>query len=1123
MTDLLQATAPQRNAAVLASAGTGKTWLLVTRLVRLLLHGARPEHILAVTFTRKAAAEMQSRLAERLFHLAACGETELNLALGEIGVVADAVLRQRARCLYQQHLLCERPIRTLTFHALCQELLRRFPLEAQIPPGFELLEATASLENEAWEALFTEATAAPDGPLASALEALLDACGNLYNTRTALESFLRHRSDWWAYTAGEDPVAHAEALLRQRLEIDPDVDATAEFFSQRCLADLVEFAALLRRHPTAANARHAELLERALTGGSDPALRLEQVAGVFLTLGGTPRARRPGNTQVRSMGEAAQARFLSLHETLCARLDELREHDARAATLRLSSAWYRAGTGLLAHFQRLKEERRALDFTDLEWKTYCLLNHSDNAEWVQYKLDQRIEHLLVDEFQDTNPTQWRLLLPLLQEMAAGMPERARSVFLVGDAKQSIYRFRRAEPRLLGTAADWLTRNVHGERHTMNISWRAAPAVVDAVNRVFGNDPLASLIDAFEPHTTHHGTLWGRAELLPLVNAEPPAPARAVQGLRNPLHAPRVLEEDQRHYREGQRVAARIRALLDAGTVIGAGEKARPLTCDDIFILLRNRIHAAQYECALRDAGVPYVGAERGALLESLEVRDLVALLEVLIAPFDNLALVQVLRSPMFAVGDDDLARLAKGSGHWIGRLQDLAPALPPEAPLARAARWLGRWRELVGRIPVHDLLDRIYSEGDVPARYEAAFPQALRGRVGANLTRFIELALEVDSGRYPSLPRFLSRLRELRADSRDAPDAAPVVDAAGRVRMLTIHAAKGLEAPAVFIVDAASSPHAPAAFQAVIGWPADSERPNHFLLAGKRPQLDAVSRALLDAELQAQQREDANLLYVAMTRARQLLFISACAPGRGEALGWYGAILKCVGAEPRQDASLVLSESGTMPRSAARPSAQVPRLVVDPRLAQPLQAPRLPEAVTPSTADIPEPRSDDATAPSPAQRRGVALHRMLQLASVLPRPPVETVLRQVGVELGIAERDVLRQWWGEVASLLEAADLRWLYDPTRYRKAYNEVPVQYQSGGRLVHGVIDRLVVTEAEATVVDYKTHAGATRDRLAALAGPYLVQLGCYREAVRLLWPGKPVRAVLIFTACAGIYQLP
>ena len=1108
---------PTINATVMASAGTGKTWQLVTRLVRLLFAGVKPDAILAITFTRKAAAEMQTRLSERLLTLAAADDTALRAELTAMGIDDDNA-PTRARRLYEELLQAERPLRTTTFHAFCQEILRRFPLEADVPPGFELVEKTGELRTAAWDALVGGATVKPDDALAGDLQLLLQQLGSQANLQTALDSFLEHRSDWWAFTADtQDPSGHANTVLQQLLQIEPDSDPLQSLFNDETLQLAVEFRDLLKLHNTTKNEHHVALFALILDETAETTARHEALREVFLTKKGDPLQRKESKVQEKAMKAEGQQRFLQLHTRFCEQLAHVQGQLAALATWHTNGAWYRCGEQLLTHYQRIKEERRLLDFTDLEWRAYQLLTVGDNAHWVQFKLDQRIDHLLVDEFQDTNPTQWRLLLPLLQEMAAGNSERQRSVFLVGDGKQSIYRFRRAEPRLFHVAHDWLQQHLHAEAFPLHVSRRSAPAVMHCVNAVFGDDgPLAGILDGFSQHDTHHRELWGRVELLPLIEPFPAEEAPPRVTLRHPLREPRVLQFDDRYLREGEAIAAHINALLADGTIVGNGATARPLHYGDVLILIRNRNHVADYEQALRAAGIPYIGADRGTLLESLEVDDMVCLLQTLITPYNNLALAQVLRSPMFDCSDEQLSRLAACSdrGTWFERLSLAAADQPAGSPLQRAAACLRRWHQSAGSIPIHDLLDRVYSEGNVMARYEAAFPVHLRPRVRANLTRFIELALEIDHGRYPSLTGFLARLGELR-EQNEAPDEAPA-SGGERVRLMTIHASKGLEAAVVFLADAAAAAGNDRPYHTQVGWPAEQARPDFLLLTGRKAQQDPFTQAHLAQEREAAQRESANLLYVALTRARQLLYISGCRPGRGDDLGWYGVL---------QQALSSATDGNTLENG------------------NPAPLPNLPPP-TPTTAVPPVPAQLNSVLPIRRQRReiapsrqgdihatghvdddgrlrGIAIHRMLQLTD--QNRDTTAIQQQVAAELQLPFGDTeLAQWWQETLAVREAPQLRDLFDATSYQQAWSEAPIQYDQDGCTVYGIIDRLVLREDEAIIVDYKTHRQAADGALEPLIEAYRPQLRHYADGVRRLWPERTIRALLLFTAIPAVVDV-
>ena len=933
----LQAADPARNATVHASAGTGKTWLLVTRILRLLLAGARPDSILAVTFTRKAAAEMQQRVTERLRELMCADASSLDRMLTQIGIRPDVPSRTRARQLYEQSLFNPYSLRATTFHAFCQELLQRFPLEAGIAPGFELSESTGLLEQQAWDALVNESSS-KGHPINQALDRLTEACDGLSNTRSALRSFLAHRSDWWAYIQGQpDPLSYASTRLEQLLQIDAGEEPLEHFPDDGLRADLQVFGQLLERNVTPTNTGYAQLLAGALDSSLAAAAFLDAIKPVFLTGEGKPRSRKAGKTQCKRLGEQDEQTYIELHQQLCDILQASIDRLARYNTLQTSLAWITAGVQLLTHYQRIKQEQRLLDFSDLEWKACELLNRSSHASWIQYKLDTRIDHLLVDEFQDTNPTQWRLLQPLLEELAAGNDDRARSVFLVGDKKQSIYSFRRANPALLGEASDWLHENLQAHSYPLDASRRSAQAIVDCVNTVFATEALTQRLDDFNTHTTYLPDMYGYVELLPLMTSAPEATAdETATLLRNPLHAPRIVREDQRYANEARQIASRIQALMQDRAAVTKDGVTRALQYGDIIILLRQRTHASAYEQALRELQIPYLSDSRGALLDNLEVHDLECLLNTLISPYDNLALAQVLRSPIIGLSSEQLIPLAAAaSGTWYERLAGLATE--QQQPFADIHAQLEHWRALTGHIPVHDLLDRIFHEAEVFQRYEAAFPAALKPRVHASLTRFIELALEVDNGRYPSLPRFLDQLNRLRQSDNDQPDeGTPEETDTQRVRIMTIHGAKGLEAPVIFLADTATQPRAHNAHAALVDWPENREKPAHFLLTGKKASHDSITCRLLDEQAHNDQREEANLLYVAITRARQYLFISGNQKDAAAGDSWYGLIQQALAGWDTTAESHPFRETGRSDAPTAIPQPAATAVTPDPRLSGPL-------------------------------------------------------------------------------------------------------------------------------------------------------------------------------------------
>ncbi|MDH5301003.1 MAG: UvrD-helicase domain-containing protein [Gammaproteobacteria bacterium] len=1126
----LLAAHPRHNAVVKASAGVGKTYLLVTRLLRLLLAGAQPDAILAVTFTRKAAAEMQTRLLERLLELCASDDQQLRKQLRDIGEDDSDATCQRARQLFEQLLRHPIKVKTTTFHAFCQDILRRFPLEADVPPGFALLDKTTLLLDSAWDAMCDQATRAPNDELALALETLFSHCGTLNSAREALDQFINFRADWWAYIADQtDPVAYASQRLQQQLDINADDKPLALLQNESTQQQLRTFAQLLAKHQTATNEKFAQTLADALANTPDHEAFFSSVQEVFFSQSG-PRSRKASKAQQKSMGVDGEQQFLQIHSEMCALLDRINDLRARHKTYQRSHAWYLAGNHFLQQYQRLKQEQRQLDFGDLEWKAYQLLSNSDNAHWVQFKLDQRIDHLLVDEFQDTNPTQWRLLLPLLEEMAQAQRD-SRSVFLVGDDKQSIYGFRRADPRLLDQAGQWLKHHLDARQYPMDKSRRSSPAIMDVVNNTFAHEQMQPLMPFFTPHDTHQ-TLWGQAELLPLCRAEDSDANDEEEisiELRNPLEQPRAGGEAHASTLEASLVAQKIRQLIDQQTPIGDEKNARACRYRDIMLLLRSRTHVQAFETALREHGIPYLGADRGTLLETREVQDMVALLELLTLPFNNLALATCLKSPLFSCSDDDLTLIAQhcsAQKSWMDTLlADDNFAAPLSPALQRARELLSQWLPLALHTPIHDLVDHIYHQGDVLARYQASIPFFLRQRAQRNLGKFLQLALEVDSGRYPSSGRFLATLAEMRGNTDEAPNEASPGESADAVRIMTIHSAKGLEAPVVFLLDSARETQARHANKALVYWADDNtseqNKPEYFFLLGKKDDQDAISQQLLQQLATRNQQEDANLLYVAITRARQLLFISGSQGKRSSNGGWYGQLQQSWPHDDEQQPQIICSNTPPAIRQTDTTTTPQPQPQLD-WLHQAATSDSNEQASSPSELGNDE-LVDSEWQGEHNRQRGNAIHRCLQLLSEQPTLDRMQLKNQLAFEINVShDADILQLAIDEAMQTQQHPATHHLFDSTSIQRSWNEVPVQYRQRQQQQHGIIDRLVETDNGIIICDYKTHR-VQGEQLAQTAQHYFPQLQAYVDGIRQLWPNKTIQAQLVFTHTNTVVAVP
>ena len=1097
---------PARSVVIEACAGSGKTWLLVSRIVRLLLAGVPPGEILAITFTRKAAQEMEARLREWLELLALADDDGVRKFLRERAVPEaelDAVL-PRARSLFEAFLSARPGLTVNTFHGWFLQLLQRAPLESGYAGAQTLLDQTSALLEEAWQSFAEDLQDDPSGDAAQALNRLFAGIG-LAATHDLLENFVARRAEWWAYVGDRaEAVAYALERLREEWGVDPEADVLGELASLPGLeGELQSYLGLLEMNTDTDKKLGARLA--AALAEADKQRWFAEICGVLFTDGGqgTPRSRKASPTQAkRLLGEANEERLLSLHAFLCERFETARTALAAQAAYAFNRDALLCGAALLEKFQQLKADQQGLDFADVEWRVHQLLARSDYAAAMQYKLDARYRHILLDEFQDTNPLQWQVLKSWLAASSeAGSPP---TVFLVGDPKQSIYRFRRAEARLFKLAGDFLEAEYGAARLSQNASRRCAPAVIAQVNRLFA---MEAGYDLFHPHASLRPELKGGVEVLELakdeggrMKDEAMCPAdQAMEKtreatalhpssfiphpLRNPLATPREDTEDRRYEAEAAQVADGIRAIVGRWAI--AGENG-PRLADyrDVMLLVRRRTRLEAYEKALKAARIPFVSTRRGGLLDTLECRDLTALLEFLAAPFADLKLAHALRSPVFGCADDDLIALAqRDEPTWWRRLRALVQNGAASPALARAHDLLADWIKLADTLPVHDLLDRVYFRSDLLERYRAAVPEALQGAVAANLHAYLELALAVDSGRYPSLAKFLRQIAELRrAADQEAPDEGAIGDSANAVRIHTVHESKGLESPVVWLLDANAAPNPDRGYRVLLDWPPEEPAPRHFSLYGKSDGLVPQQKALLEEEAAIAARENLNLLYVAMTRAQQALLVSGCEVRKGGGNSWH-AKLQAAAGEEAVPLSAVFETAVPLAAAAPAPAA----VAADPRLTRPLAVGRREQAEQ-----------------TPQQRLGIRLHALLEWLAP-PAPVAGKTALQDRLELEHGEFEPL---WQEAQAILQASHLQAFFDPTQYRRAWNELPYRSAAGETRR---IDRLVELDDAFWVLDYKTTESVADP--ARAAAPYREQLAEYRRAVAAAFPGKPVRCALVF----------
>ncbi len=1054
---------PQRSVVVEACAGAGKTWMLVSRILRALLDGAEPQHILAVTYTRKAAGEMRARLDEWLEAFSHDNSTAAQRvqALRQRGMTGSQAQTMepvlgglKARLLHSG-----RSVEVRTFHAWFVQLLAHAPLQVfqalGLPARYELLEDPAPLK----AALFRRfhARVRSDSELHALYLALM---GRRRRSSTLLwlhNAWLRGPEILRADQAG-----HLEGAVPSAAQCWPECEGLedpAELLLRTPRRDLLlalaaDMGVMKNKTP---RDKAAELVRALQTPSAAEAFELAWNA--LFTKDGAPR---------KNLGDSVWlSQTLDMLEQVAPRRLQQAAQVEHLALVRLSRV-------LLREAAALKRERGIVDMPDLERAAEALLGDSEMAGWVQERLDQQVRQVLIDEFQDTSPLQWQALQAWLSSYAGAgggtSGQQPPGVFIVGDPKQSIYRFRGAEPRVFAAAQQFVVEGLDGQLLNCDHTRRNAPQVIDAVNAVFADAADSDGWKPFELHTTGSDAAGQVLSLRGALREDRPdkAAGRAAEApWRDSLRQPRTEPEFRLRELEAGHAAAAVADLIGR-------QGFKPA---DVMVLSRQRASLAHMGQALARLGVPYVVAEPLLLNECPETLDLVAVLDVLASPGHDLSMARALRSPLFGASNEDLMALTRQAASqkrpWLRSLlawpQASAQAMPET--LARAQALFGPWLAAAAAVPPQDLLDRVVHQGQALQRFAAAVPAANRHAALHAIGALQAAALAHGGARFATLYGFV---RDVRAGRVKAETSAPTA----AVQLLTVHGAKGLEARAVLVMDSDPAPRPADRAQVLVDWPAEDAAPRSvafvYNVAGMPPSLAAHWAR----ETEAQAREELNGLYVAMTRAREQLIISRTEPNRPAASrSWWARALQQ--AQPWQPA--------TSPPLGDGSTALVPVLPS-------LQA---------SSAPV-MPMRGAAADHALHARLGQAVHRVLEWAGRpgAPLPPDQWAAASASAALGLGLDDPASgRVLALVTAIMQSPDCSRFFDHPQLHWAGNEVPVA--SEGQSLR--LDRLVaLREGQGLhwwVLDYKLqHSPQAVDA-------YRQQLAAYVQAVQALVPGEAV----------------
>jgi ATP-dependent helicase/nuclease subunit A len=1132
-----RASDPASSAFVSANAGSGKTHVLVQRVIRLLLNGVAPEKILCITFTKAAAANMAERVFSTLGHWVTLDDTALDAAIRDAGIARpDAKLLMRARELFACALETPGGLKVQTIHALCTRLLQQFPFEANVPARFAVLDDRD--QNEMMEranlAVLLEASRDPDSATGRALNIAMASAADVTFKDVVREACLS-RDHFMAWTDSAGSADAAAAQMSSALGVDAfarieDVEREIVEGPNLPISRWEDIAAILDTGSKSDSDQAIRLREALVFTG---AAQVDEYLDVFLTDERTPRK----SVVTKKFSDTNRA-IANLFEQEGQRIGPLIERRRAVTTRDRTQALLQIATAAAANYRREKQERGLLDYDDLIDKTLEMLDRVSSG-WVHYKLDRGVDHVLIDEAQDTSPRQWDIVAHIISEFTSGEGARdgvMRTIFAVGDEKQSIFSFQGAAPREFdsrrrGLERKFIDAGLKFDPVSFTYSFRSGPAILQSVDFVFRDEAIYRSIHAENAYPVHETLPDAGPSVIDLWELQLPDIRQDIEGWRAPFDG---LSQTSPEVRLAKRIQAEIKSLVETGTMTGHTGKRRPLRYGDMLVLVRRRGNAFDAVIqALKHANIPVAGADRLKLTEHIAIIDLMNLADALLLPQDDLALAVALKSPLFGLTDDDLFKLA-----WQ-RKGTLRQALDHHAATD------GKFRDTVGRL---EKCERRFKTETPFAFYawllggDGGRKRILR-RLGheANdaLDEFLELALGYERKAPASLQGFMAWLRaadlEVKRDMEISRD---------EVRVMTVHGAKGLEAPVVFLVDTTSSPSDTQRLK-LIHLPRGNAAPDAadvVVWAGKKADDPAAVAAARAAMLGETEDEYRRLLYVAMTRAADRLIVGGCMPGNMNAVrkfSWYDLIVKGLGNSGLHLQDIETSD-GVVKRYSRLEDVTAPAgtAAAAPAMTAPTALPAWLRTSAPA-----ETPADNLLRPSdPAEdenhrvrtgesiqlrarslQRGTLVHRLLQSL-----PDVATERRR-DAALKYLARNADGWTDGDREALAEAmlaliADSRFAAVFAPGSRAEVSIAGRLERPGRpsaLVSGQVDRLVVSPGEVLIVDFKTNH-APPNLPAQAPSAYVRQLALYRAVLQKLYPQLPVRTALLWTETPELMEI-
>ena len=1101
-----QAADPHLSVWVGASAGTGKTKVLSDRVLRLLLDGVNADKILCLTYTKAAAVEMSARVAKRLSRWAVADEknleNELESLFGTLPQNTKALreLKARARCLFAVLLDTPGGIKIQTIHSFCQEVLRRFPLEAGISPYFKIMDSRNVKEavNEIQKRLSEDAILNPENELSQAMFCLTDRFSdktfpdiidNIINNRGKINQLLQK------FHNNREELLAALAAKLQINTGQSENELISQFWQQLPRKDLQTLLEVWQTCGKSYNKVYYSL-SRVLEGmlPND----ISEYAQIFSKSDGTPKnAANVANLAKNPNLQVILNREYDRSNEFVQKLAARKVYETTAAVITLAQK-------LITGYNNYKIAHAKADYNDLILLTRNLLENKEAARWVLYKLDGGIEHILIDEAQDTSPDQWAIIQSVSDEFFAGegTDSHPRTIFAVGDRKQSIYSFQGADPDKFDSMREYFSAKAAADfaKIDLEVSFRSVPAVLDVVNSIFSNENIAAGVTFSGEKVLHIPFRQGEAGKVEFWDLIEPLDGENKKEWLPPTERK---ETPSTSRRMAKMIAQKIKQAVTQKEMLVS--QNRPLRYSDFLILVRKRdVFCEEFirECKL--AGVAVAGMDRIKLLEQIAVQDLISLGKFLLLPEDDLSLAEVLKSPLFGLNDDDLFTLCHN------RRLSLWHSLCQNPQYAETAKTLRQLLNLADYARPFELFGFVLTELRGKQKYALRMgPEAEDG-----LEEFVNLTLNFEQNHTPSLQNFIDWIisddveikRELEQSDNDM------------VRLMTVHGSKGLQAPVVILPDTTKVPQTKR--EAAMLWDDDM-----FLYPSCSNEYDNTCDRIKEKKRGKTLEEYRRLLYVALTRAEDRMIICGYRKKHNPSdESWYKLLQKNIGKVCVYDADAkkhthsseqLITPPTPKSGNANADSVPLPAWAISEAAAeQPLGKPLTPSK--PEEEDTTAALSPLATDTSVKQYlRGTIIHKLLQYLPTCPKDSIDGLAEQF-ILSQTTELDAIarKQIISEVKSLLNNPQFGTVFGPLS--KA--EVPIMGLVDGKIISGQIDRLIVEENRVLVVDFKTNRPSAATS-ADIPNVYRLQMRAYRKLLQKIYPQKEIITLILWTNTATL----